>query len=627
MSVKPAVKKNPSPIILAIAAVCLLTFIVFIPSLANHFTNWDDEEHLINNLLVTHLDKESIKNIFQTTIFRTYIPLSILSFAVEYHFFGLNPFVYHLDNLLLHLGITALIIFLAWKMGLSLRASFLAGLLFGIHPMHVESVAWVTERKDVLYGFFYLCAFMFYWHYLEKRKFFFYGLTHLAAILSMLSKPMAVSLPLILLLFDWFYGRRDKEKMVVEKIPFFLYIISLALKTFSFNDDMFNPNPHGLQAALIFIWTATFYLQKFIWPFFLTPVYELPNPVNLSNVHYWIALTIVFAAGFCLYYFRKNKWVIFAFLFYVGSNFFLFRTGYVTQQGLVADRYMYISSLGFCLLFGFGIDRWLNQITREKRQIATAVVTCLLIALGIKTWTQCRIWKDSWSLWNAVIKHTTYLAFPYNNRGNVYLAQKQDELAKADYTQALKLNPQYPEAYANLGIIYKNQGNFPEALNYYERALKFKPEYVEVYFNRAILYSDLKKFDLALADINETLRINPHLYQGWNTRGQIYLAQNKFDLAMADFTQSLRLNPAYADGYISAGILEFKRKNYAKAIVQFSNAIKINQAAKAFYYRSKAYFLMGEFSRAWDDLFEAKTQGETIEVEYLNLLKKNLSGK
>ena len=213
----------------------LLTVLSFSPVLRSEFTNWDDPLHTTENPFVQNLSWNDFKGIFTSTVVKAYIPLTILSFAFEYHFVRDHPLVYHLDNLILHIGNVFLIFVLAQRLGLSLRACFLASLLFAIHPMRAESVAWITERKDVLYGFFFLLAILSYLTYLDKKTFISYCLSIVLGLLSMLAKPMALSLPLVLLSLDWFTNRELKRKVFFEKIPFLIYILPILWITYSLN--------------------------------------------------------------------------------------------------------------------------------------------------------------------------------------------------------------------------------------------------------------------------------------------------------------------------------------------------------------------------------------------------------
>ncbi|MFO7617449.1 MAG: hypothetical protein R6V75_09375, partial [Bacteroidales bacterium] len=211
-------KWNPwAPVLILVA-----TFVVFSPALRNDFVNWEDDVNVTENPFVKQLNGENIKGLFKQTITGGYRPLATLTFALEHHFFGLNPLVYHLNNILLHLLCTLLFYIFLRKMGAGLIIAFVAAMLFGIHPMRVESVAWITERKDVLYSLFFLTSMILYLKWYRDRRLLFYFLALVAFILALLSKIQAVALPIVLLLMDFYHERTFRLKHLTDKIPFLL---------------------------------------------------------------------------------------------------------------------------------------------------------------------------------------------------------------------------------------------------------------------------------------------------------------------------------------------------------------------------------------------------------------------
>ncbi len=254
--------KYKIPFILGLA---ILIFIAFSPSLQNRIDIWDDEVHLSTNKDVRSLTTEGIRKIFTHTVNKTYIPLTTLSFAVEYHFFKYRPVVYHFTNIVLHWIVTVLIFLIGLRLGLSPTGSFLAALLFGIHPLRVESVAWVTERKDVLYAVFYLLAVYAHCRYVQSRSKGFFVVAMVCGLLSILAKAMALSLPLILLICDGFLKREFKPGVWFEKLFHLAYIVPIAWLTYSLNARMSIQN--GGEAFLTWIWTLVFYLRKFFLAF------------------------------------------------------------------------------------------------------------------------------------------------------------------------------------------------------------------------------------------------------------------------------------------------------------------------------------------------------------------------
>ncbi|MEA3225011.1 MAG: hypothetical protein U9Q07_03610, partial [Planctomycetota bacterium] len=388
------VKRKKALVVFGLVLILALTFLAYLPTLSNDFIYLDDDSHLLNNPDLRVLDWAHIKRIFTTTINTTYIPLSLLSFAFEYHFFQYDPFIYHLNNLLLHLGVTALVYVFALQVGLPLFAASAATALFGLHPIHVESVCWITERKDVLYAFFYMGALCLYWQYLSAsmKKTVYYAAAVMCGILSMLAKPMALTLPLVMLLCDWLKGRKWGVEMIVDKIPHTLYVVPLTWLTLSANTGMVKPSLE-LSGIITWVWTFVFYIYKFLLPVSLIPRYMPPEPVTLANPVYAtsVALFVVLIVAFIRW--RKHRWLVFAAAYYFFSIFILLRANTVVDTDVVADRFMYLPCLGICFLFGYGVDKWMAAAKAKGGPWRGVIIVGLIVLAGwlsVKTFHQTK---------------------------------------------------------------------------------------------------------------------------------------------------------------------------------------------------------------------------------------------
>jgi len=463
--------------ILLFLLTAFIVFFIFFPCLHADFLNIDDQEHFLQNHYVLRLSPDSVKGIFTQTVNNVYIPLTTLSFTIEHHFFGFNTFVFHLDNLILHVANVLLVLFLARRMGLSSSAAFLAAFIFGIHPMKVESVAWVTERKDVLYALFYLLALHQYWSYLKTKSTGAYLGALLFGLISILTKPMALSLPMVLLLFDWFDRRRWDKNVLIEKIPFFLYTIEIGSLSYLFN--MRNPISDMGQAALIWIWSFNFYICKFLWPWHVSFVYFLPHPITLANWPYaWSLVLFVFIVG-ALIRWRNNRWMIFAFGYYFLSIFFLLRFDESGDFTVVSDRFMYLSSLGFCLGIGVGLERLL-----KTKYLMASMSLILIVFLGTITFKQCRVWYNSIALWDQIVRENPSIYVPYFMRGVTYTEKGQYNAALADFSRAIDLDPLLVNAYYDRAFIYFSQKRYKEAMVDINRAIQLDPADRKAYLLR-----------------------------------------------------------------------------------------------------------------------------------------------
>lgn len=606
-----------------ILIVLLLTFLSYWPSLWNGFTNWDDDTHLLRNINVWKINGENLQRIFTSDISGVYIPLTQLSFAIEYHFFKENAFVYHLDNLLLHLTVVFLMYVLGKSLGLKDAPALIASFIFGIHPIHVESVAWVTERKDVLYSVFYLLSLIYYLKYLDgKPKA--YMLSIIFGLLSMLSKPMALSLPFIMFLVDWMRGRKFEKALVLDKLPHVFYIGLIGWQTYQ--HQLRIPGSADLMTSgLTWLWTATFYIKKFFMPFDLMPFYKLPKPIILANEAYALAIFIVFILLFCLVRFKNNRWLVFSFCFFFFSLFFIFRFDDLRDEQIVADRFMYLPSLGFCLWLGIVGEAFIQDSKKLRRYLIIFVLSMFALILFSKTYMQTKIWKDGFSLWSYMVEKNPQLPTAYLNRGNIYNERSQYDLAAKDYAKALELKPNYFESYNNRGIIHFMQGKFSLALEDFNKAIEIKSDYFDAYSNRGNVYSKMGQIELALKDYDKAIAINPDYWKAYVNRGSIYNLQRKYDLALVDYNKALALNPNYADGYLDRGDIYLNLKKSDPALINFNQALKLEPDNGHIYFRrSFAYALQEKYSSALTDALKAQALGAKVDQDYLKELERAL---
>ena len=465
---------------LILNSVLLSVAVVFSSVVFFQLTNWDDNYLVTENALVRSLSSANIRSIFQTPVLGTYVPLTVLSFALEYQLVGYEPFLYHLDNLFLHLAVTALSFLLARRVGLSAVAAGIAAFIFGVHPLHVEAVAWVSARKDVLSAVFYLAAIVMYGSFLRTGKWRLYWAMVGLGTLSMLAKPMAVSLPAILFLLDWYNGR-SWRRGIVDKLPLVVILGALATITLFSSQKVLAPVGHvtGGAAVLALSWNVIFYLSRFLWPTDLSPVYELPAPVAVTNPVFFFSL--LFGVGLLTVVCSRRlpKLWLFAVGFYLLSIWPVLRYGMIYDVGMVADRFMYLPSLGLCLAGGQALERfWLGtkscSIRRSMSLAGIIVVAGILLA---QTNRQIKIWRDGATLWESVLQRQ-----PFNVTANINLADyllkkgQADERVIALCQRVLQVDPDFAKAHTNLCSVYGQRGRLGEAVVHGRRAVQLNPD-------------------------------------------------------------------------------------------------------------------------------------------------------
>lgn len=542
---------NPLSLSLSILLLGILVYFTFSPALQNDFVNYDDAKYIANNPVIKTLSWSNIRAMFSQVIFRVhhYHPLTILTWAIEYHFVKLTPRTYILDNIILHMANTLLVFWLACQLTKKTGAAFLSALLFSLHPLRVESVVWITERKDVLYSFFYLWGLNVYTHWIlnqrQSRKLFF--LTHVFFILSCFSKPTAVSFPLALLSVNFFINGNIKLKDFGEKIILFFLsvvigIISILQKP-SAAEEVYQV--YSLLDRLILSINAFwFYISKIFFPINLSCYYPLPEKINnhLPFGFYLIAFISIFIL---VVLFRKIKQAprIFAWgiLFFSVTIFFM--VGLISFGSyFIAERYTYIASIGLAIPLAWGICHLTERASMRVKIPLVFLIVLIILTLHVLSVKQTKIWHDGVRLWSNVIQQFPNTEMAYSNRGNAYWKQENYPAALNDYNQAIALNPR---GYATLS-------------------------------NRGAVYLRLGQRNLALADFNQAIKLNPMNSQAFNNRGSLLLESGQIELAVQDFTRSLKLQPYQIPALVNRANCYKQLGEEKKAQEDLNRALQIN---------------------------------------------------
>jgi tetratricopeptide (TPR) repeat protein len=569
-------------------AIALATFLVYLAALRNDFVNWDDGSYVFENPHIRSLGSAFLKWAFFDFYEANWHPLTWLSHALDYALWGLNPLGHHLTNIVLHAINAFIVVFLvirlleAWKERaapngppsfLNGRAILIAagttGLLFGLHPVHVESVAWVAERKDLLCALFFLLSVLRYVKYAKDTD----GPVHRSGlsqlfntrylsalglfVLALMSKPMAVTLPVVLLVLDWFPFNRIRSGRTlwaacVEKLPFFA--LSLASSIVTILAQRAGGAMGGLEfvplstRALVGAKALVAYLWKMLAPVDLIPFYPYPENVSLLSWKYLFLLVLVIAVTVvCIRAARKRKLLLSAWIYYVVTLIPVLGIVQVGSQSM-ADRYTYLPSLGPFLLLGLTaawISSKVNYVLAGTFIVKIAAGAAAMLVLGgmsYLTLQQIGVWKNSIVLWNSVIAKEPQRAYlAYVNRGRAFETSGQPDRALADYDTAIALKPDYYEAYVNRGVLRGETGMFDKAMEDFNRSIALDADNPEAYSNRGIVYALTGQYDTALKDFNTALTLNGDLAEAYFNRGRIYSKEGRTELARADYQKACDL--------------------------------------------------------------------------------------
>ncbi len=609
---KDATKKgfwNNRQLLLPILGILVFTGGLFSTTLQYDFVNWDDPINILENPHLQTFDWQSVQGIFSSTVIGNYNPLTILTFAVEKAIFGLNPMIFHLNNVLLHLVCVFLVYRIALLLNLSPIAAAIVAVLFGIHPMRVESVAWITERKDVLFGAFYLGAIFQYIRYLNtgrsNKKI--YASIILLFVLSLFSKIQAVALPLSFLAIDYWFKRPINWQLILEKIPYFLLSIFVGIlgifllsnegsleeiATFTFIDRLFI----GGYSYLI-------YLAKFIYPYAMSPLYAYPSSLGWQ-FYAGTAVSIGLVGGLFYAFTKGYRVLVFAFAFFTVNVFFMLQI-IGAGQGFLADRFTYIPYLGLFIGLAYAY---------EKGMANKSLATFLPIGMGAylflfvyMTWQQNKIWQNGERLWTSAINYDERAITPWINRADYYQDTKQLDLALRDYEKAVTIEPEKMTIYNSWGKTLFDKGQIQSAIEKYNIGINLLNPIGEIYINRGVAHAAQSNFTQALQDINKGLELDEDNTNGYLNRGLIHYSTNQLTKVIPDLTKYFSMKAGTSEQWYILGLSHRNTGDAQSAITAYNNAIQINPADKRLYNsRANAYQALGKQAEAAQDLEMAK---------------------
>lgn len=614
-----------------------ITFMCFSNVGGLEFVNWDDDKNFSENPSVVNFNMDDFgahtKKIFTSHVIGNYNPLTIFSFAMDKVMFGLdNPGSWHWENLLFHLLCVFLVYKICLLLGLSWKGGLLVALLFGVHPMRVESVTWVTERKDVLFGFFFLWALYVYIRSkINPKKLDVVWITILM-ILSCLAKIQAVALPLTMLAVDYYMDDKISLKNIFSKAHYFALSLATGLIGIHFlglqgsidSQDTYS----GIQRIFVGSYAYVVYLVKLIIPYKLSPLY--PYPATMPWYFYASMLILPFTLwGLWKAHSTGKKHLIFGFAVFIFNIIFLLQI-FGAGQGFLADRFSYIPYLGLFFILGYYFDLYTKN--NHKMQSAMyGVGGIFIIAMGLMTFNQNKIWKDSGTMWSHVLKYDSNTDLPYGNRANFYRDNKQYDLALSDYDNAIRLKPNNPKALNSRAKLYFNKGgaeNLKLSARDYEAAIEKMlaspqdPEYNEslgeYYINLGAVYAMQSNPKGAIEEFNKGLQLKPNHETGYLNRSVIYNQLGDFPNALKDIETYFTYNPYNADLWYESARLKRALNRLPEAVKDYSEAIRLDGSKGLFYYeRSRTQSQMNQVDAAKSDLARAIEMGyNKIDPQY-----------
>jgi Tfp pilus assembly protein PilF len=542
----------------------MATLVVYLQVINHSFVDYDDDLYVFENI---HVQKGLIpKNILwalTTSHAANWHPLTWLSHMLDMQLYGMNSGLHHLTSVIFHM-INAILLFalLRRSTGALWPSSFVAA-LFALHPLHVESVAWVAERKDVLSTFFWMLTLWSYIRYVEEPGVNRYLTVLLFFILGLMAKPMLVTLPFVMLLLDYWPLERfsirhagdtaqNSQKMFGmfclfrEKIPFFVLSITSSVVTFlvqkeggAVGDMAIYPLFARISNALV---SYVSYIGKMIWPSRLAVLYPFPPMFPVWQL-FGAGLLLISAFFIAIYFIKHRPWFTVGWFWYLGT---LLPVIGLVQMGAqaMADRYTYVPMIGLFIIVAWGLPELLAK-WQYKRFVLAPLAATIIAILMVITWVQIRYWENSYVLFKHALEVTSDNWVVHNNFGNTLRKQGDFEEAIWHFHEALRINPDYETAHLNIGIALMLQGKLDASIAYYNEVLSLKPELATIHNNLGVVLLRKGRLDEAIIHFQKAIRLAPDYAEAYNSLGLARVYKGEMDKAIVLFRKALSLKPDF----------------------------------------------------------------------------------
>lgn len=573
-----------------------LVALVYWPVWRFGFVNYDDGEYVSENLRVqAGWTLENIKWAFGTFYFENWHPLTWLSYFLDSQLFGINPAAFHLVNVAFH-ALNTLLLFAVFQRMTGARwpSAFVAA-LFAVHSLHVESVAWVAERKDVLSGFFWMLTLWAYVRYVQERHWGRYLVTLLFFALGLMAKPMLVTLPFVLLLLDFWPlrrmawsgqgglassrdaqsvgGRRSLGQLVLEKAPFLVLTVVSSVITFLAQHGarvtaLNLPVPQRIENAVL---SYGRYLGKTVWPRGLAVYYPHPGHWPVLEV-VGAALVLVGLTGLSVWQWRRRPYLATGWFWFLGTLVPVIGLVQVGGQSM-ADRYMYVPLIGLLAMASWGA---IELAERLKAKAGLALIgSAAVLACGLASRVQVGYWHDSVGLFEHALAVTKGSTIAHTSLGDALISLGKTNEAMAHFSAALEIEPEDALAHGNIGNVLLGQGKTEEALARYKQGLQFSPKNPELNHNIGMCLARLGKFAEAVPYYSAALQLRAEYADAYLNLGNALAALGKFDEAIANYATVLRLKPGYAPAHLNIGNALTQQGKQVEAAAQYIEALHL----------------------------------------------------
>lgn len=541
-----------------------LVVVIYGQTVRHDFINYDDDSYVTENVHVLNgLNWADVKWAFTTGHTGYAHPVTWLTHQLDAQLYGTWAGGHHLNSLILH-AINAVLAFLFfWRTTQKLWPSAFVAAVFAIHPLHVESVAWVAERKDVLSGFFFLLTIHAYARYAARPQPSRYALALGLFALGILSKPMLVTVPCLLLLLDYWPLRRIKDwqpavqtpqfpvsRLILEKMPFAIVTIAWSATTYILQGEYGalaeDKLRFGMRAANAFVSYGT-YLWNTVSTSGLALFYPYPRTIPAGTVLISVVVTALISI-LCVARWRKSPSLFVGWFWFVGMLVPVIGLVQFGEQAR-ADRYTYLPHIGLCVFITWGILE-LSANWPRRREILTSIGLFVIAILTVRGFVQTSFWRNNETIWKRSLAVTTNNYLAENNLGNYLAHTGRLNEGEEHFRKSLEISPRYPEANNNIGTVLTNQGKFAEANAFFETSLKYRPNHAKTHSNIGVTLTELARLDEAAAHFHRALELSPDLVDAHFNYARLLLMTGKRDEAILQLRETLRLKPDDAEAQI-----------------------------------------------------------------------------
>ncbi len=565
--------------------IAVISSAVYVNSLQNSF-HFDDQHFIVENTYI-----RDIRNIpsffispkylsFEVAFTSHYRPLLITSYAVNYALGGLQPAGYHAVNLLFHVGSAFLVYLILQAMLFRDEHKYppplqwfiipiATALIFAVHPFNSEVVNYITARSSVMCSFLYLLSFYFWIRFRSQKGSYFYIISLLAFILAMLTKEIAITLPFILFLYDFYFLRGSLRKYLAY-LPYVLLVIVpyLAYRMMVYGHIVGGTRPY-MQNMLTQTTVLLKYIQLMFLPVGLTIEHDIKSAGTILNGTVIVAILLfllVIASAYVLFRLVREWRVVSFFILWFFIT--LLPTTVIPLNAILQENRGYLGAIVFAVIAGV-------VISRIKRIIMLPALIVLIIVFSFLTVQRNIVWRNDLSLWNDAVAKSPLSARAHDNLGLAWMGFKKYGLALEEFDKTLEINPKYYLAYYNAGVIYQLQGDLERARWAYEESLKISPGYFRSYYNAGIVYKKMGALDKAIASYEKAIALDPRHPFVYNNLGVILIDKGELKKAEAVFIRAIGINPRYEKAYFNLGNVYFRDKEYGKAAEAYRAAVRI----------------------------------------------------